>query len=63
MHVGLGLWNSIPATLIVEGIMFVPDALLYASWDRIGTVRLWAVGAPYSQIAPSNATRGVDPPN
>jgi hypothetical protein len=65
MYVGLGLWNSVPATLIVEGIMFIAGVFLYASGtrDRIGTVRLCAVGGPYSQIVSSNATRGLDPPS
>jgi hypothetical protein len=45
VYVGLGLWNSVPATLIVEGIMFITGVLLYASGtrslDRIGTLGLW----------------------
>lgn len=44
---GLGLWTSIPATLIVEGSMFAIGAWLYASStrarDRIGAVAYWAL--------------------
>ena len=31
---GLGLWNSIPATLIIEGAMFVAAMALYARTTR-----------------------------
>jgi hypothetical protein len=38
--VGLGLWNSIPATLAVEGALFIAGAVLYGratvARDRIG---------------------------
>jgi membrane-bound metal-dependent hydrolase YbcI (DUF457 family) len=44
---GLGLWTSIPATLVVEGGMFALGAWLYASAtrarDRIGAVAYWAL--------------------
>jgi hypothetical protein len=46
---GLGMWNSIPATLAVEGAMLLVGALLYASVtrprDRIGSIGLWALVA------------------
>jgi hypothetical protein len=47
---GLGLWNSIPATVIVEELLLFGGALLYAKVtrprDRIGGVALWVlVGA------------------
>lgn len=42
-HVGLGLWNSLPATIVVEGGLFAAGVWLYAratrSRDRVGT---WA---------------------
>ena len=42
-RIGFGLWNSVPATLAVEGMMFALGALWYARAtrprDRIGT---WA---------------------
>jgi len=43
---GLGLWNSIVGTLIVEGALFVAGVWLYArctrSRDRIGRLGFWA---------------------
>ncbi len=46
MLVGLGLWNSIAATLVVEGAMFAAGVWIYASVsqtrDRVGSVALWA---------------------
>jgi hypothetical protein len=47
---GLGMWNSIPATIAVEEAMLFGGALLYAratrARDRIGSVALWVlVGA------------------
>ena len=39
-RVGLGLWNSVPATLVVEGAMFAAGVWLYATFtrtkDRVG---------------------------
>jgi DNA-binding NarL/FixJ family response regulator len=40
VYVGLGLWNSSPATLIVEGIMFIAGVLLYASQNTPDLVLL-----------------------
>jgi hypothetical protein len=46
---GLGLWNSIPATLAVEGGLFAVCVALYASGtkavNRIGTWALWGLVA------------------
>ena len=43
---GLGLWNSIPATLIVEGVLFALGIALYVrktrARDRIGSVGFWS---------------------
>jgi len=43
--IGLGLWNSIPATFIVEGLLFVGGLALYLhttrASDRIGS---WGLG-------------------
>jgi hypothetical protein len=45
--VGLGLWQSLPATLAVESVMFCLGVALYASAtrprDRIGSVAFWAL--------------------
>jgi membrane-bound metal-dependent hydrolase YbcI (DUF457 family) len=43
---GLGLWSSVPATLIVETLMFIAGVWLYASMtkakDKIGAIAFWA---------------------
>ena len=43
---GLGLWNSVVGTLIVESILFVTGVMIYAratrSRDRIGSIGFWA---------------------
>ncbi len=43
---GLGLWNSIPATLIVEGLIYLVGIAIYVrctrAIDRIGSIGLWA---------------------
>jgi FtsH-binding integral membrane protein len=33
-HYGLGLWNSVPATIAVEGILFIVGAWMYAQATR-----------------------------
>lgn len=44
-RVGLGLWNSVPATIVIEGIMLVVGLALYTRAtrprDRIGRLALW----------------------
>jgi len=44
--VGLGLWNSVTGTVLVEGGMFVAGVWLYTSGtqarDRVGRYALWA---------------------
>jgi hypothetical protein len=46
-RLGFGLWNSIPATLVVEAIIFAVGLTLYlretAARDRIGSVGLWTL--------------------
>ena len=69
---GLGLWNSIPGTLIVEGALFAGGILLYVrhtkSRDRTGTLALWSllalilviwVSGPFSPPPPSAQAIGV----
>ncbi len=45
--VGLGLWRSVPATVIVEVALFVVGLVLYlratTARDRIGSVALWTL--------------------
>ncbi len=46
-RVGLGLWNSVPATIAVEGLMFVAGTVLYIratiARDRAGSFGLWGL--------------------
>ncbi|HET6465408.1 MAG TPA: hypothetical protein VFH55_07355 [Nitrospiria bacterium] len=46
MRVGLGLWNSIPATIIVEGTLFIIGVWLYAKQtrpiDKAGIYGFWS---------------------
>jgi len=46
MYVGLGLWNSAPATIIVEGVFFLVGIILYVrttrAIDAVGTYAFWA---------------------
>jgi len=45
--IGFGLWNSVPATLVVECAMFAAGVWIYArsapSRDRIGTWAFWGL--------------------
>ncbi|MCX6142750.1 MAG: hypothetical protein NTZ35_05975 [Ignavibacteriales bacterium] len=45
-YVGLGLWNSLAGTLIVESALFVIGIILYIrttkAGDRIGSIGFWA---------------------
>jgi len=65
-RLGLGLWQSLPATFAVEGLMFAAGIALYLqstkAKDRIGTVAWWAfialllilyVPGPWSPPPPS----------
>ena len=46
-YVGLGLWNSMAGTLIVEVGMFVVGVIMYlrttTARDRIGTIAVWSL--------------------
>src|SRR2546422_7227404 len=45
--VGLGLWNSVAGTVIIEGSMFVAGAWIYVTTtrarDAVGRYALWAL--------------------
>ena len=45
-RLGLGLWNSIPATIVVEGLMWIAGLAVYLrhrrALDRIGPIALWS---------------------
>lgn len=47
VEVGLGLWNSVAGTLIVEGVMFAVGIAVYAAStrgrDRVGRYGFWAL--------------------
>jgi hypothetical protein len=44
-RVGLGLWNSVPATVVVETLLFAAGVAAYVRFtqprDRTGSVALW----------------------
>jgi hypothetical protein len=62
---GLGLWNSVAATVVVEGALFAAGVLVYARKtrprDRIGRVAFWALVAFLVVIYISNLM-GPPPP-
>jgi hypothetical protein len=47
VFVGLGLWNSLPGTLLVEGAMFAAGVAMYLmstrAKDRTGVIAFWAL--------------------
>ena len=49
IYVGLGLWNSPVATVLVEGTMFIAGVIMYAKFttaiDRTGTFAFWSLVA------------------
>jgi len=65
-RVGLGLWNSIPATLAVEGALFAACLWAYAratrAIDRIGKWALWSLVAFLVIVYAAN-TAGPPPPS
>lgn len=69
---GLGLWNSIPGTLLVEGGLYALGVTLYVrstvARDRVGSIGLWSllvfifviwVSGPFSPPPPSAQAIGV----
>ena len=61
--VGLGLWNSVPGTLVVEGLLFVGAVAIYsrATAPRDGTGR-WAYVALLAFVGGIWATQPFSPP-
>lgn len=47
LRVGLGLWNTVPGTLSVEGLLFIAGIVLYLRatrpLDRVGSLGLYAL--------------------
>ncbi len=64
--VGLGLWNSVPATIAVETAMFVTAIWLYATAtrprDATGRYALWSLVA-FLSLTYLGASFGPPPPN
>jgi hypothetical protein len=65
-RVGLGLWNSIPATVGVEGLLFAVGVGVYArstrARDRIGSLGLWSLVAFLVMVSAANLM-GPPPPS
>lgn len=63
---GLGLWNSVPATVLVEGGMFVAGVIIYAqgteAHDRIGRHAFWSLAAFLAVVYLGNVL-GSPPPS
>jgi len=70
--VGLGLWRSIPATFVVEGLLFAAGVAIYLratrSKDRIGSIAWWAfvalllalyIPGPWTSRPPSENTVAI----
>ena len=65
-RVGLGLWNSVAATIVVETLVFVAGLVIYArstrAADRTGRWALWSFAAFLAIIHVANAY-GPPPPS
>jgi hypothetical protein len=63
---GLGIWNSVPATLILEGALFIAALLFYFSrtraLDRVGSWGLWGL-LIFLVAAYAGAAFGPPPPS
>jgi len=66
LRVGLGLWNSYVATVLVEGLLFVAGLAIYlrstTAVDRTGSVALWTLAAFLVMIYAANLA-GPPPPS
>jgi hypothetical protein len=64
--VGVGVWNSVAATLAIEGLMFAAGLVLYLQGsrarDRIGRIGFWALIA-ILPAAYCGAAFGPPPPS
>jgi hypothetical protein len=65
-RLGLGLWNSVPATMAVEGLMFAAGVGAYASMtrprDRVGSRALNAL-VPFLALLYASVAFGPPPPS
>jgi hypothetical protein len=64
--VGLGLWNSVAGTIVVESVMFAAAVSIYAratrARDRTGTINLWVYVAVLAAMYVANII-GPPPPD
>src|SRR5262249_30232230 len=64
--VGLGLWNSLAGTVIVEGLLFVVGVVVYTratlARSRTGTISMWAFVAVLVALYVANLV-GPPPPS
>jgi hypothetical protein len=64
--VGLGLWNSLGATLAIEGVVFAAGVVIYlrstVALDRLGRYGMWALVALLALIY-AGSIAGPPPPN
>lgn len=67
IYAGLGLWNSVAATVLVESVLFVPAFILYAratkALDRTGVYAFWAFIVFTVSIYVGNIMSRQQPPN
>ena len=65
-RVGLGLWNSVPATVVVEALLFAAGLAVYLgatrALDRTGSVALWALAGFLALVYVANLL-GPPPPD
>ncbi len=63
--VGLGLWNSVPGTIVVETLIFVVGVVIYArltrARDRIGSAGFWAFIVVLALAHAGNMVSGPPP--
>lgn len=66
VRVGLGLWNSVPGTLAVEGALFAAGVAVYAvttrARNRRGSIGFWALVA-FLVLAYAGNVLGPPPPS
>ena len=64
---GLGLWNSVPGTMVVELLMLAVGLFLYMrcteAVDRVGRWALVSLGAVLTLIYMADSLNGVPPPS
>jgi hypothetical protein len=65
-HVGLGLWNSVAGTVVVEAAMLVAGLVLYVGvtrpTDRVGSIGFWAFIAMLAAVYVASCA-GPPPPS